>query len=72
MVNFSPNPVENMPLVFPREADWELLVNTDDPQYGEGFTGRSADPTGATGKTRPVSLAPYSAQIFGLAAKRQP
>ena len=72
VVNFSPNPVEDMPLVFPRDADWQLLVNTDDPQYGEGFTGMSADPRGATGKTRPVSLAPYSAQIFGVAAKRKP
>ena len=72
VVNFSPNPVKDVSLVFPRDADWELLVNTDDPQYGEGFTNLAADPRGAPGKTRPVSLAPYSAQIFGVTGKRKP
>ena len=72
VMNFAPHPVEDMPLVFPRDADWELLVNTDDPQYGEGFTGMAADQMGASGNTLPVSLAPFSAQIYGVAGKRKP
>ena len=71
-VNFSPHAIEDEPLVFPSEAEWTLLMNTDDPQYGEGFTGMAADQTGATGNTRPVSLAPYSAQIYGVTGKRKP
>jgi len=71
-INFSPNPIDDMPLVFPRAADWALLLNTDDPPYGEGFTGMAADQMGARGHTWPVSLAPFSAQIFGVARKQRP
>ena len=69
VANFSPDPVENHALTFPRAADWELLVNTDDPEYGEGFTGLAAREPAGQGNTRPVSLAPFSAQIYGVARK---
>jgi 1,4-alpha-glucan branching enzyme len=67
IVNFSPNPLENVPVVFPRPAKWELLLNTDDPQYGEGFTGVAAAASDEDGSRRMVSLAPFSAQIYGIA-----
>ncbi|MFN9939526.1 MAG: alpha amylase C-terminal domain-containing protein, partial [bacterium] len=67
IINFSPEPLENVPVVFPRPAKWELLVNTDDPQYGEGFTGVAAAPSNEDGSRRMVSLAPFSAQIYGIA-----
>jgi 1,4-alpha-glucan branching enzyme len=67
IINFSPEPLENVPVVFPRPAKWELLVNTDDPQYGEGFTGVAAAPSDEDGSRRMVSLAPFSAQIYGIA-----
>lgn len=66
VINFSPEPLENVPVVFPRPAKWELLVNTDDPQYGEGFTGVAAK-ADDEGSRRMVSLAPFSAQIYGIA-----
>lgn len=72
VVNFSPDPVEDLPVVFPRPADWKLLVNTDDPQYGEGFTGVAAAARNSSGNTRAVSLAPFSAQIYGVAGKGGP
>jgi 1,4-alpha-glucan branching enzyme len=72
VVNFSPDPVEDLPVVFPRPADWKLLVNTDDPQYGEGFTGVAAPAQSGPGNTRAVSLAPFSAQIYGVAGKGGP
>ena len=67
VVNFSPNPLENVPVVFPRPAKWELLLNTDDPQYGDGFTGLAAVPGDDEGSRRMVTLAPFSAQIYGIA-----
>lgn len=67
IINFSPDTLENVPVVFPRHADWQLLVNTDDPQYGEGFTGVAAQETDQDGSRRMVSLAPFSAQIYGIA-----
>jgi len=66
VVNFSADPVEDFSLTFPRPANWELLLNTDDPQYGEGFTGKAARAPGGQSQTLPVSLAPFSAQIFGV------
>jgi 1,4-alpha-glucan branching enzyme len=67
IINFSPEPMENIPVTFPRPAQWELLVNTDDPQYGEGFTGLGAKSEGEDGSRREATLAPYSAQIYGIA-----
>jgi 1,4-alpha-glucan branching enzyme len=72
LVNFSPEPIEKMPFVFPRPARWKLLVNTDDPTYGENFTGVAAEWRGAESNVRPVNLAPFSAQIFGIAKERLP
>jgi hypothetical protein len=59
--------MENVPVTFPRPAQWELLVNTDDPQYGEGFTGLGAKSEREDGSRREVTLAPFSAQIYGIA-----
>lgn len=72
LINFSPDPVEERPFVFPRSARWEMLVNTDDPQYGEDFTGRAAQWNSFENNKLPVSLAPFSAQIFGVARDRLP
>jgi hypothetical protein len=44
-----------------------LLVNTDDPQYGEGFTGVQGKSESEDGSRREVTLAPFSAQIYGIA-----
>jgi hypothetical protein len=59
--------MENIPVTFPRPAQWELLVNTDDPQYGEGFTGVQGKSESEDGSRREVTLAPFSAQIYGIA-----
>jgi 1,4-alpha-glucan branching enzyme len=67
IINFSPEPMENVPVTFPHPAQWELLVNTDDPQYGEGFTGLGAKSEREDGSRREVTLAPFSAQIYGIA-----
>jgi len=67
IINFSPEPMENIPVVFPRPAQWELLVNTDDPQYGEGFTGLASKSKSEDGSRREITLAPFSAQIYGIA-----
>ena len=72
LINFSPDPIEEMPFVFPRPAKWEMLVNTDDPQYGEGFTGRAARWSNFENNKFPVTMAPFSAQIFGVAKNRLP
>jgi hypothetical protein len=44
-----------------------LLVNTDDPQYGEGFTGVASKSEREDGSRRAITLAPFSAQIYGIA-----
>jgi hypothetical protein len=44
-------------------------VNTDNPKYGDGFTGVEAKWDGIEKNTLPVSLAPFSAQVFGVARK---
>ena len=67
VVNFSPEAVEDLPFSFRREAKWQLLLNTDDPQYGEGFTGISTKPGTLANGDMALSLAPFSAQIFGAA-----
>ncbi|MGA0849872.1 MAG: alpha amylase C-terminal domain-containing protein, partial [Chthoniobacterales bacterium] len=72
LINFSPEPIEEMPFVFPRAAKWEMLVNTDDEQYGEGFTGTAAKWNSFENNKLPISMAPFSAQIFGVAKSRLP
>jgi 1,4-alpha-glucan branching enzyme len=72
IINFSPDPIEDLPFVFPRSANWELLLNTDDPQYGEDFTGKAAQWKSTANNTLPITLAPFSAQIFGVGGKRAP
>lgn len=72
LVNFSPEPIEDMPFTFPRAARWEMLVNTDDPQYGPEFTGKAAKHEDFENNTLPVSLAPFTAQIFGVARDTLP
>lgn len=66
-INFSENEVKDIPLLFPVAGDWNLLLNTDDRKYGKDFTGvATAIPRSKGGKTISVTLAPLSAQIFGL------
>ena len=67
VINFSENEVKDVPLLFPVAGDWNLLLNTDDRKYGKDFTGvTTAIPHSDGGKTIAVTLAPLSAQIFGL------
>lgn len=72
LVNFSPAPVEDRQVVFPRSARWEMLVNTDDPQYGADFTGVAARLGGFENNRLDVHLAPFSAQIFGVSRGDRP
>ncbi len=72
IINFSDEPVEDFTLVFPRAGFWSLLLNTDDPKYGDGFTGIStAPPHRDTPKQVRVNLAPFSAQIFGMSSQER-
>ncbi len=65
--NFSGEPLENFPVVFPKAGEWTLLLNTDDPKYGRDYTGTTTTNTRTdSGQKIAVNLAPYSAQIFGL------
>jgi 1,4-alpha-glucan branching enzyme len=67
VINFSGEPVQNFPVTFPKAGEWNILLNTDDATYGRGFTSVATTNlrTDETQKIA-VSLAPYSAQIFGL------
>ena len=72
VINFSDRPVENYSLVFPRAGNWHLLLNTDDPKYGNDLTGvTTAPPRRDTPKQVEVNLAPLSAQIFGLSTQEK-
>lgn len=69
VINFSGEPVEDYQLLFPKAGQWHLLLNTDDPKYGRDFTGVMTETLRTDSTQRiSVSLAPYSAQIFGLAS----
>lgn len=67
VINFSGEPIEDFSLTFPKAGEWSILVNTDDPKYGREFTGVNTRSLRTDGAQKiAVSLAPYSAQIFGL------
>lgn len=67
VINFSDQEVRDYPLLFPTTGDWRLLINTDDRKYGKDFTGIATSiPRSDGSKTIAVTLAPLSAQIFGL------
>ena len=67
VINFSDQEVRDYPLLFPTAGDWRVLINTDDCKYGKDFTGITTSiPRSDGGKKIPVTLAPLSAQIFGL------
>lgn len=68
-VNLSPGPVENRSLTLPREAAWQVLLNTDSPEYGEGFTGVTTVGEKPANSLQ-LRLAPFSAQIIGVNKKR--
>lgn len=69
VLNFSGEPVKDLALTFPKAGQWNLLLNTDDPKYGRGFTGVRTSALRTDGQQKiAVNLAPYSAQIFGLTA----
>lgn len=67
VINFSPNVIKDFPLYFPRTGEWKVLLNTDDTKYGKDFTGVTTKAARTdTLRKIPVTLAPFSAQIFGL------
>ena len=67
VVNFSGEPIEDYGLTFPKAGQWNLLVNTDDPKYGRDFTGVATETLRTDSSQKiAVTLAPYSAQVFGL------
>lgn len=67
VMNFSGEPLPDFPLTFPKAGEWNILLNTDDPKYGRAFTGTTTGSLRTDGTQKiAVSLAPYSAQIFGL------
>jgi len=73
VANFSGEKLERIPVKFPRSGTWSVLLNTDDAKYGRDFTGvTTADPRSGTGNEIAVTLAPYSAQIFGLKEPGEP
>lgn len=73
VINLSGEPVEEFPLIFPQAGEWHILLNTDNPKYGRGFTDVTTKKLRTdTSQKIAVSLAPYSAQIFGLSKIEPP
>lgn len=68
VANLSAEPVEDYILTMPGSGPWKILLNTDDPQYGEGFTGLASEKT--EGNRVHLKLAPFSAQIWGTGSSR--
>jgi len=67
VLNFSGDRLERVPVKFPRSGTWSVLLNTDDVRYGREFTGTTTvDPRAGVSNELAVTLAPYSAQVFGL------
>jgi 1,4-alpha-glucan branching enzyme len=67
VVNFSGEKLDRVPVKFSRSGTWSVLLNTDDAKYGRDFTGvTTADLRSGSNNEIAVTLAPYSAQIFGL------
>ncbi len=68
VANLSAEPVEDYMLTMPGSGQWKILLNTDDPQYGEGFTGLASEKS--EGNRIRIKLAPFSAQIWGVGSPR--
>ena len=68
VANLSAEPVEDYMLTMPGSGPWKILLNTDDPRYGEDFTGLGSEE--AQGNRVRMKLAPFSAQIWGVGAPR--
>jgi 1,4-alpha-glucan branching enzyme len=66
--NLTGEPVESYRLTFPEPGRWRILLNTDDPAYGEDFTGLGS--SGTTSNTATTDLGAYSVQIWGTADPR--
>jgi 1,4-alpha-glucan branching enzyme len=65
VLNFSGEKLESVPVRFPQAGGWSVLLNTDDVKYGRDFTGTGpAEARVHSSNEVPVTLAPYSAQIF--------
>jgi 1,4-alpha-glucan branching enzyme len=65
VLNFSGEKLESVPVRFPQAGTWSVLLNTDDAKYGRDFTGSGPAEVRADSYNEvPVTLAPYSAQIF--------
>jgi hypothetical protein len=73
VINFSGRTLENHAVKFPSAGRWHQLFNSDDPKYGADLTGLGLDDprVNATGQAE-LSLAPYSARIFGRAKGDHP
>ena len=70
VLNFSGEKLERVPVRFPQPGVWSVLLNTDDAKYGRDFTGTvAAEARLQPSNEMPVTLAPYSAQIF---ARKRP
>jgi len=67
VANFSSEPIENHPVYFPQPGEWSLLLNTDNPEYGEDFTGLQPESLHTNSSHQLlVNIAPFSAQIYAL------
>jgi 1,4-alpha-glucan branching enzyme len=68
VINFSGRTLENHEVKFPSAGRWHQLFNSDDPKYGDDLTGLGLnDPRIDSTSQAMLTLAPYSAQIFGRA-----
>jgi 1,4-alpha-glucan branching enzyme len=68
VINFSGRTLENHEVKFPSAGRWHQLFNSDDPKYGDDLTGLGLnDPRIDSTNQAKLTLAPYSAQIFGRA-----
>ena len=68
VINFSGRALEDYEVKFPSSGRWHQLFNSDDPKYGGDLTGLGLDdPRINSTSQAKLTLAPYSAQIFGRA-----
>ncbi len=68
VINFSGRALKDHEVKFPSAGRWHQLFNSDAPKYGDDLTGLGLeDPRVNSAGKAELSLAPYSAQIFGRA-----
>ncbi|MEX1045521.1 MAG: alpha-amylase family glycosyl hydrolase [Chthoniobacterales bacterium] len=73
VINFSGRTLEDHAIKFPSAGRWHQLFNSDDPKYGADLTslGLSDLRINGAGKAE-LTMAPYSAQIFGRVKGNNP